>query len=378
MAKQPNSEPVKPEKLRTYISQSDIPSVSLEKAIKVPAAIGDNYGYKPATPLAVAKAMDLQPSTGHFKRLTGASIAYGLTSGGYNAETISITPLGLRIVRPTSEGDDLAAKREAILKPRITREFLTKYDTAALPKDTIANNVLMEMGVPKERTSEVFKLIVESAQAVGFLQTIKDRIYVDLSSAGKPSGAATVSEEDEADDEGEPTATEPQVQLKPALVAPFAVDARTRRVFITHGKNQAIIEPIKKLLVFGELEAVVSVQTQTVSQPVPGKVMEAMRSCGAAIIHIEGERNLADKDGNQYQILNDNVLIEIGAAMALYGQRFILVVRDGLKLPSNLQGLLELRYKGDTLDMEETVKLLEAINDMKKRPLPQPTIGESR
>src|SRR4029077_7902657 len=112
------------------------------------------------------------------------------------------------------------------------------------------------------------------------------------------------------------------VPLKPALVAPFAVDARTRRVFITHGKNQAIIEPIKKLLIFGELEAVVSVQTQTVSQPVPGKVMEAMRSCGAAIIHIEGERNLADKDGTQHQILNDNVLIEIGAAMALYGQRF--------------------------------------------------------
>ncbi len=56
--------------------------------------------------------------------------------------------------------------------------------------------------------------------------------------------------------------------------------------------------------------------------------------------------------------------------MALYGQRFILVVQDGVKLPSNLQGLFETRYKGTTLDMEETIKLLEAINDMKSRPLP--------
>ena len=72
-----------------------------------------------------------------------------------------------------------------------------------------------------------------------------------------------------------------------------------------------------------------------------------------------------------HAVLNDNVLIEIGAAMALYGDRFILVVKDGVKLPSNLQGLLELRYKGDTLDMEETVKLLEAIQDMKKRSLPK-------
>ena len=43
-----------------------------------------------------------------------------------------------------------------------------------------------------------------------------------------------------------------------------------------------------------------------------------------------------------------------------------------------VKGLLERRYKGDTLDMEETVKLLEAINDMKKRPLPQPTSGETK
>jgi predicted nucleotide-binding protein len=95
-----------------------------------------------------------------------------------------------------------------------------------------------------------------------------------------------------------------------------------------------------------------------------------MRSCGAAIIHVEEERTLADSEGTRYTVLNDNVLIEVGAAMALYGERFILVVKDGVKLPSNLQGLLELRYKGETLDMEETVKLLEAIRDMKKRPLP--------
>lgn len=97
-----------------------------------------------------------------------------------------------------------------------------------------------------------------------------------------------------------------------------------------------------------------------------------MRSCGAAIIHVEEERRLVDNEGNEHIVLNDNVLIEIGAAMALFGQRFILVVKEGVKLPSNLQGLLELRYKGQTLDMEETVKLLEAIDDMKKRPLPKP------
>jgi len=367
-----------PAKTRSYVSQSDIPSLSLEKALRVAIAIGDSYGFKPATPLQVAKALEIAPTTSGFKMLTGASIAYGLTTGGYNAATIGITPLGLRIVRPTDEGGDLKAKKEAVLRPRIIREFLQKYDGAPIPKENIACNVLVEMGVPQERAEEVFRLILESAHSVGFLQDIKEKKYVDLSGTTPPTDDGPTNTEIQPPAHEAPTdpvhspgaGASAAPALRAPAVSPPTVDGRSRRVFVTHGKNRALIEPIKKLLGFGELDAVVSVQTQTVSQPVPGKVMEEMRSCGAAIIHVEDERHLIDKDGNEHIVLNDNVLIEIGAAMALYGQRFILVVKEGVKLPSNLSGLLELRYKGETLDMEETVKLLEAINDMKRRPLP--------
>ena len=57
--------------------------------------------------------------------------------------------------------------------------------------------------------------------------------------------------------------------------------------------------------------------------------------------------------------------------MALYGRRFILLVRDGVKLPSNLQGLYEVRYQSDTLDGDTTIRLLESINEMKRTPGPQ-------
>ncbi len=364
------------ERARTYISQADIPSYPLEKALKIATAIGENYGYKPSSPLQVAKALDVQPMSSNFKMLSGASIAYGLTTGGYNAEAITITPFGMRIVRPTSEGDDLAAKREALLKPRVIREFLAKYDTAPVPKDSIGQNVLMDMGVPKERTAEVLKLILESAEAVGFLQTIKDRKYVELGETSVPGETSDQGEGEQGTEQIRNAATLPApipISKSPVPAAPVTTvpDGRTRKVFITHGKNKALIEPIKKLLTLGELDAIVSVQTQTVAQSVPGKVMGEMRSCGAAIIHVEDERRLKDEHGNEHIVLNDNVLIEIGAAMALYGERFILVVKEGVKLPSNLSGLLELRYKGDTLDIDETVKLIEAIGDMKKRSVPE-------
>lgn len=111
----------------------------------------------------------------------------------------------------------------------------------------------------------------------------------------------------------------------------------------------------------------VSVEKQSVSQPVPDKVMNDMRSCSAAIIHVEDELKLISQDTTEHVVLNPNVLIEIGAAMALYGKRFILLVKDGVKLPSNLQGLYEVRYSGEVLDGVATIKLLEAINELKKQ-----------
>lgn len=360
---------------RTRISQSDVPSMSLEKALRIANAIAENYGYKPATPLQVAAAIKVQPSSGPFKALTGASIAYDLTAGGYNADNISLTPLGLRIVRPTAEGDNLVAKREAVLKPRVVREFLQKYAGAPLPKPEIARNVLIDMGVPIERADQVQTLILENASAVGFVREINGRKYAELTGIPATPTSAPVDTSEAPEDENCQTngtgGTSSAHPVSSTQTAGVGADERLKKVFITHGKNQKLIEPIKKLLVFGELQPVVSVQTQTVSQPVPTKVLADMRSCGAAIIHVEEERSLADNEGKLHAVLNDNVLIEIGAAMALYGERFILVVKDGVKLPSNLQGLLELRYKGDTLDMEETVKLLEAIQDMKKRSLPK-------
>jgi predicted nucleotide-binding protein len=98
-----------------------------------------------------------------------------------------------------------------------------------------------------------------------------------------------------------------------------------------------------------------------------------MRSCGAAIIHVDAEQKMIDSDAKEHIVLNPNVLIEIGAAMALYGRRFILLVKEGIKLPSNLQGMYEVRYSGEALDGQATIKLLEAINDIKNHPLPSVT-----
>jgi hypothetical protein len=124
--------------------------------------------------------MKMTPSSGPFRMMAGASVAYGLTSAGAFAPEIALTPLGMRIVRPTKPGDDIAAKREALLRPKIVGDFLRQYDGAALPPDQIAKNVLLDRGVPPERVGDVLALILEGADSVGFLKDIGGKKYVDL------------------------------------------------------------------------------------------------------------------------------------------------------------------------------------------------------
>jgi hypothetical protein len=162
------------------LSQEEVPSFSLEQALRVPRAIAESYAYKATRPLNVAGAMKMSPTSGPFRSLTGAAIAYGLTTGGAFAPEIGITPLGMRIVRPTREGDDLAAKRESVLRPKVVGDFLRQYDGAALPADSIAKNVLLEKGVPMARLDDVLALIIDGATAVGFLKDINGKRYVDL------------------------------------------------------------------------------------------------------------------------------------------------------------------------------------------------------
>lgn len=379
--KPPPSANKMPEKTRAYMSQEEIPAYDLDDALLVPKALLQEYGGHPSTPLDVAAAMDLTPTSGKFRMLCGASIAYGLTTGGYNAAQIAITDLAKQIIEPQEENADLEGKRQAIMKPRILREFLSKYSGSPLPREDIAANVLKSMNVPSDRTKQVWDMILKSAESVGFLQTIKERRYVNL--GGIKPASPTAPMQDGAVDESTETQIKNLVKTvqepEPAAVAQESLrpstqrEARMRRVFITHGKNTSFIDPLKELLGFGELIPVVSIQKESVAQPVPDKVMNDMRGCGAAIIHVDGEMKLLDSEAKEHTVVNPNVLIEIGAAMALYGRRFILLVRDGVKLPSNLQGLYEVRYQGEILDGAVTIRLLKAINEMKSVSLP---VGE--
>ncbi|MBI3356364.1 MAG: nucleotide-binding protein [Nitrospirae bacterium] len=361
---------------RTYFKQADFPQTTLQQAQKIASAIVDNFASTGGSPPDIALALGISPTSSAWPALAGASIAYGLTEGGVNANTIKLTQLGRRLVAPEEEGEDLGARREAILKPRISKEFFERYRRAKLPNDMIAGNVLKSLSLPADRVQQALEIIKANGRYAGIIRETPTGPFVNLDSPGVPAPTATPELPEHDASVPDTAAATPDASRQPDATAlsssqtgtsPNApgFDAKLSRVFISHGKQKAIVAQIKELLTFGSFEPVVSVERESTAIPVPEKVFEDMRSCGAGVIHVGGEGKYLDKEGNEHTKLNDNVLIEIGAAMALYGKKVILLVERGVTLPSNLQGLYRCDFEGDRLEYESTMKLLKTFSQFR-------------
>ncbi len=300
---------------RVYFKQTDFPQTTLQQAQKLASALVDNFAGDSGSPPDVALALGISPTSSGWQTLAGASIAYGLTDGGVNANCMKLTSLGRRLVAPEAEGEDVVARREAILKPRILREFFEKYRRAKLPNETIAANVLKSLGLPGDRAETALEIIKANGSYAGIIRETPTGPFINLDSPGVPSPTAT---SDLADLSG---ASQP-VDISPAtadsathaqmaephgktLAAAAAFDAKANRVFISHGKQRAIVAQIKELLTFGSFEPVISVERESTAIPVPEKVFEDMRSCGAGVLHVGAEGKYLDRDGNELAKLND-------------------------------------------------------------------------
>lgn len=363
---------------RSRISQTDVPGVSLKSALRVPTAIADNYASHPTRPIDVASALEMTPSSGPFRTLCGAAIGYGLTEGGPNASEISLTPLGQRVVTPTEVDDDARALREAALKPTVANQFYVKYDGSPLPPKNIAENVLATFDVPRDRTSDVFDLLLENARYVGLLKTIKDKDYVDIGGPlgrAKEAAAIEVDEAVEASaDRADATAvrSEPAASLSAqrepepsASAAPDAVPSPPKNaIFVGHGGNRKPTDQLVKILNEYGIPHKVAVDEPNGARPIPQKVADTMRECGAAVLVFTADREFFDREGNSIWRPSENVSHELGAASVLYGERIVIFKEAGVDLPSNFSSIGYIEFEKDKLS-DKGMDLFRELVSMK-------------
>lgn len=349
---------------RTRVEQAKFPALPLNKSLRIAQALWDNFAGAGTAPHDIALALDMSPTSGPWRTLCGASSAYGLTKGSYASKEITLDEIGRKIVAPTAEGQDRIAQVEATLKPTIMKAFFEKYNRAKFPQDNVAANVLVQLGLPKDRADAAVAALKEGGKSVGIIRDTKTGLFVALE-LPKDSRQRAATSDDTPPGELEERRDPDQVTEDLLPPAPSPVETKNNKVYISHGKNRKVVDQIKELLTFGKLEPVVSVEREATAIPVPDKVFEDMRSCAASVIHIRNEGQLLDEKGNEHVHINDNVLIEIGAAIALHGKNVVLLVEKGLALPSNLQGLYKCEYEGEKLDYDATMKLLKTFNEFR-------------
>lgn len=353
------------EKQKESPARSEFPKDTFEEAIKIAQAIENKNGGNPLPPQEVAIAIGRSPGSSAFRILLSSSIKYGLTTGSYNSPRISLANLGRDIVEPKEEELRKSAIVSSVLKPELFSKVFDYYKGKKVPeKSYFANTLVRDFGIPKKQADTFVEIFMAN---MNYLELIKDTttgpwFASDLHSSSLQKQLKTQEEEGKNEEEGITTPEDnepstPEVTLPPKEIAP-------QKVFISHGNNKDIVVQLKELLTFGKFTPVVAEEHDTTSKPVPEKVLNDMKDCFAGIIHVEGEQKMTDSEGKEHTILNQNVLIEIGSALALYGNKIILLVEKGAQLPSNLQGLYRCEYEGKKLDYDSTMKLLKTFNEL--------------
>lgn len=341
------------------------PAHNLKEAMIVITAIAEQNASRPMDRLLVARAINRTPASSEFRLLLSSSNKYGLTIGNEKSDAITPTELGLKIVKPMDNSEKQQALQTAALKPELLEKIMRYYNRGKLPSgDFFRNTLERTFGVPHQHTGELAELLVANAEFVGILEDVSGSKYVLLDAVnrapGKPDVDSTEGDVDDADDAdkdglaGRGTPVEP---LPPVREAPAAARPVESRVFISHGKNRDIVEQIKTMLGIADFKFEVAVETEATAIPVPDKIISAMRACDAAIICVTADPGAEDQELK----VNENVLIEIGAAFVLYDKRVILVWDKRLPVPSNLQGLYRCEIEGGELSWSKGMKLLAAI-----------------
>lgn len=322
----------------------------------IPQAILDSFGGREAAPFQIAMAVGSSPTSSAWRDLAGSAIAYGLTDGGYNSNRIALTDLGRRCVAPTIEGDDVRAKCEAALRPQILRQFFERYDRAKFPDDKIAKNVLQhDFNVPSERVSDVVSVIKDNGSYVGILHTTKTGPFVSLNN---PEPSTSIVVEAGSSTSALPTESPTGGSLTELPENVPASSAALFRVFISHSKNMDVVDQVKDVLGLYDIDHTIAVEEETTAIPVPDKVIESMRRCQAGIMVVTADEQ--SKSGENYTV-NNNVLIEIGAAFVLYNKRVVLLWDKRVKVPSNLSGLYRCEFEGTELSFAVGTKLAKSV-----------------
>ena len=282
-----------------------------------------------------------------------ASAAYGLTEGGYNDDTISLTELGEAVVGSNGDMESQKAIVEAATFPETFDRFFEMLDGKRLPESANLRSILQrDLGVHPNLTEECLQIILDNGEFAGIISETGGYRYVRLpvlqapDSSPQESTSRTLPSDKRA-------ATKPHTETEASRPAGTGIEA-ANAIFIGHVGESLAANYVASLLEdFGISSSGPQIPEDDAGILVPPEVSQAMRESNAAV--------LVFRSGDNAWSSRDKMIGMLGAASVLFEDRVVLLHEDGASLSINLDGLNHINFDHDRPG-ESGMNLLRALH----------------
>ena len=315
------------------------PSYTLEDSLSVARSIYDANAGLPFDRELLARELRTTAKSSAFIIRLNASAAYGLTEGGYNDDTISLTELGEAVV--ASSGDE--GSRQAIIRaatyPETFRSFFELLHDKRLPESANLRSILQRgLGVHPNLTEECLQIILDNGEFAGIISERGGYRYVNLpdSQTQESPGQAAVSQTRPTGGQA-PVGPSANVEVSQDTAPGRAPD---NNIFIGHvGESHAANYVASLLEDFGISSSGTQIPEEDAGILVSSEVSRAMRESSAAV--------LVFRSGDNAWSSRDKMIGMLGAASVLFEDRVVLLHEDGASLSINLEGLNHIDFDHD-------------------------------
>jgi len=348
------------EKQKNFTIHNEFPKDSFEEALKVAQAIENKNSGNPLPPQEVAIALDRSPGSSAFRILLSSSNKYGLTTGSFNTPRITVTDLGKDIVEPKDEESRKKATSSSILKPEIFLKVFNYYKTKKVPdKKFFSNTLTRDFDVPKKHADVFVKVFMANMNYLGLIKNATTGQW--FASEANLSILKKTPAKDSQEINNENTETKP-INPDASPQPQQTTSNRSNAIFLGHGKNRTPLEQLIKILDEYKIPHKEAVAEPNAGRPIPTKVADTMRECGAAILIFTADEKFQDEKGNEIWRPSENIAHELGAASVLYDNKIVIFKEDGVSLASNFSGIGYINFEKDKLSDKGIELFRELVN----------------
>jgi predicted nucleotide-binding protein len=136
---------------------------------------------------------------------------------------------------------------------------------------------------------------------------------------------------------------------------------RSKVLFVGHGKKRGPLEKVEKFLIKYGIPHKIAIDEPHLGRPIPTKVKEIMKECGAAILIFTKDELFLDGDHNEVWRPSENVVYELGAASLLYDDRIVIFTESGIHFPMNFESIGQIAFEEDQIEAKTSDLLQELI-----------------